>query len=184
MLYPSSTLSVVQYFSENLKWLKEIWEKAKLKQYHTDEWCLYKQLWWYISIVCAYSWFLGPKEDYLCHCFWNLQRALPLSITDAYTDTPLRLQEEKFTLLFEKSQVSHIRHVVGSIYCLVDVFLDRIPRRLIIISVVSFNSSELIFPCSLRQMFPPSLSPFGSDQTYILAELTDALQIDDFVNGA
>jgi N-acetyl-gamma-glutamyl-phosphate reductase len=49
----------------------------------------------------------------------------------------MHFQGEEFVKLLNGSSVPHTRHVVGSNYCFMNVFEDRIPGRAIIISVVS-----------------------------------------------
>jgi N-acetyl-gamma-glutamylphosphate reductase len=52
----------------------------------------------------------------------------------------LSFQGEEFVKLLHGSSVPHTRHVVGSNYCFMNVFEDRIPGRAKIISVVSVFS--------------------------------------------
>lgn len=78
-------------------------------------------------------------------------------------------QDEEFVKLLDKGVVPRTHNVRGSNYCFMNVFLDRIPGRAIIISVVCIKRT--IFQCALLSLFSELLKK-------------PVLQIDNLVKGA
>lgn len=87
----------------------------------------------------------------------------------------MHFQGEEFVKLLNGSSVPHTRHVVGSNYCFMNVFEDRIPGRAIIISVVCvFN--HLYAHCQT--------SFFRLKDAKFLFSCSSTPQIDNLVKGA
>ncbi|KAG8062760.1 hypothetical protein GUJ93_ZPchr0003g17896 [Zizania palustris] len=59
-----------------------------------------------------------------------------VTVNDLYQHLNATYEGEEFVKLLHGSSVPHTRHVVGSNYCFMNVFEDRIPGRAIIISVI------------------------------------------------
>lgn len=65
-----------------------------------------------------------------------VEMAPGVTVSDLYQHLKSTYEGEEFVKLLNGSNVPHTRHVVGSNYCFMNVFEDRIPGRAIIISVI------------------------------------------------
>uniref|UniRef100_A0A0D9XL04 Semialdehyde dehydrogenase NAD-binding domain-containing protein n=1 Tax=Leersia perrieri TaxID=77586 RepID=A0A0D9XL04_9ORYZ len=65
-----------------------------------------------------------------------VEMASGVTVNDLYRHLKSTYEGEEFVKLLHGSSVPHTRHVVGSNYCFMNVFEDRIPGRAIIISVI------------------------------------------------
>ncbi|CAA7393886.1 unnamed protein product [Spirodela intermedia] len=59
-----------------------------------------------------------------------------VTVDDLYRQLQTAYKGEEFVRLLSKGSVPHTRHIRGSNYCFLNVFEDRIPGRVIIISVI------------------------------------------------
>ncbi|GKV21255.1 hypothetical protein SLEP1_g31252 [Rubroshorea leprosula] len=57
-------------------------------------------------------------------------------VEDLYQQLLITYKEEELVKLLEKGVVPRIHNVLGSNYCFINVFPDRIPGRAVIISVI------------------------------------------------